>query len=175
MPEKLQQYRAVLMYWLSAGTIASAVKHTLAIATSLYIFSISTASSAAVVEQLTTPDGHKFWYYPMPKADRTAFAIRWKQEVPYKTVSSAVARIGTDVMLNGGAAGREAADIVADYQDLDAGSGLWVQPRHVSGFIIAPDNHLSKAREIAAQVITEPTLEQRWFDREKQNLLENGV
>ena len=132
------------------------------------------ADDAAVVEQLTSPDGHKFWYYSMPDADRTALAVTWAQEVPVSSVHPLTARLGIDVMLNGGAGGRDAADIVADYQDLDAGSGLWVQPQEVSGFIFAPNEHLSTAREIAAAVITEPAMEQRWLDREKQNLIENA-
>ncbi|MEM7256490.1 MAG: hypothetical protein AAF404_03780, partial [Pseudomonadota bacterium] len=132
------------------------------------------ASDAALVEPLTSPDGHKFWYYSMPDADRTALAVTWEQEVPVKSVHPLTARLGIDVMLNGGAGGRDAADIVADYQDLDAGSGLWVQPQEVSGFIFAPNEHLSTAREIAAAVITEPAMEQKWLDREKQNLVEGA-
>ena len=34
------------------------------------------------VQQHTTPAGHKYWYYPMPDAARTAVAVSWAQEVP---------------------------------------------------------------------------------------------
>ena len=133
------------------------------------------ADAGAPIREITTPAGHKFWYYPMPEADRTALAVSWAQEVPHGgSVHPGAARLGIDVMLNGGAGGRDAADIVADYQDLDAGSGLWVQPRHVSGFIFAPNEHLPKAREIAQQVMTAPSMEQRWFDREQQRLIEES-
>jgi predicted Zn-dependent peptidase len=126
------------------------------------------------VRQLTTENGHKFWYYPMPQANRTAVAVTWKQEVPVdEATHPGTARLGIEVMLNGGAGDRDAAQIVADYQDLDSGSGLWVQPGYVAGFIVAPDQHLSTAREIAHQVLTEPRLEQRWFDREQQKLIES--
>ena len=130
------------------------------------------ADTGVAIEKITTPAGHTFWYYPMPQASRTALAVSWAQEVPLNdAVHPGVARLGIDVMLNGGAGSRDAADIVADYEDLDAGSGLWVQPRHVSGFIFAPNEHFSKAREIANQVMTAPRMGQRWFDREQQRLI----
>jgi len=66
-----------------------------------------------------------------------------------ENVHPSTARLAIDLMLNGGAGDRDAAEIVADYQDLDAGSGLWVDPREVSGFIVAPNEHLGTAREIA--------------------------
>ena len=132
-----------------------------------------TTGSDSGLRQLTTENGHQFWYYPMPQASRTAVAVTWKQGVPVdKTTHPGTARLGIEVMLNGGAGDRDAAQIVADYQDLDSGSGLWVQPGYVAGFIVAPDQHLSTAREIAHQVLTEPRFEQRWFNREQQKLIE---
>lgn len=143
--------------------------------TSLFAES-DTSSSDTLAQEITTEAGHDFWYYPMPKANRTALAITWEQEVPVdEATHPATAEIAIELMLNGGAGGRDAAEIVADYQDLDAGSGLWVQPKHASGFIVAPDKHLSTAREIAGQVLTAPALEQRWFDREHQNYVEGAI
>ena len=130
------------------------------------------SSSEPAVEQHTTPAGHTLWYYPMPQAERTALAISWQQQVPVKDMHPSTARLAIDLMLNGGAGDRDAAQIVADYQDLDAGSGLWADAREVSGFIVAPNEHLSKAREIAHQVLAEPALGERWFEREHQELLE---
>ena len=131
------------------------------------------ADAEVPIQEITTPAGHKFWYHAMPQANRTALAVSWAQEIPTSdAVHPAVARLGIDVMLNGGAGGRDAADIVADYEDLDAGSGLWVQPRHASGFIFAPNHHFAKAREIAHEVLTAPSLEQRWFDREHQRWID---
>ncbi len=133
----------------------------------------TTGNGVDALQEVTTPEGHTFWYYHMPTADRTALAITWDQEVPLLNNSHpSAAYIGVNVMLNGGAGGRTAADIVADYEDLDGGSALWVEPREVSGFVVAPDKHLAKAREIAEQVLSEPALEERWFDREKQNLID---
>jgi len=126
--------------------------------------------------ELTTPAGHTFWYFPMPDAKRTAMAFDWAQEVPLGEGSHpAIAEVGVEIMLKGGAGGRDAAQIVADFEDLDAGSDLWVRPRGVTGYFVAPDKHLSKAREIAQQVLTKPAFEQRWFDREHQIMIESAV
>jgi len=134
------------------------------------------SGDAVVIQELTTPAGLAFWYYPLPEADRTAIAIDWAQEVPLgEGTHPAVAEVGIEIMLKGGAGGRDAAEIVADFEDLDAGSDLWVRPRGISGFIVAPGTHLSKAREIAHQVLAEPALEQRWFDREHQSMIESAI
>lgn len=162
--------------WLS-GMCATAVKSLALIAISIASAGICSAQSDGnrlAVEEITSPDGHKFWYYSLPDADRTALAVTWVQELPVNSVHPMVARLGIDLMLNGGAGGRGAADIVADYQDLDSRSGLSVEPRAISGFIFAPNQHLSKAREIAQAVITTPAMQQAWFDREHQNLIEHA-
>lgn len=128
------------------------------------------------VKELTTPAGLTYWYFHMPDAERTALFINWEQEVPLgEGTHPAAAEVGVDIMLKGGAGGMSAADIVAAYQDLDAGSDLWIRPRGASGYIVAPDKHFSKAREIAQKVLTEPAFEQRWFDREHQIAIESAV
>ena len=128
------------------------------------------------LKEYTTPAGHKFWYFPMPNADRTALFIDWAQEVPLgEGTHPGVAELGIELMLKGGAGDRDAAQIVADYGDLDAGSGLWVRPRGASGYFVAPDKHFSQAREIAQQVLTKPRFEQKWFDREHQIMIESAV
>ncbi len=153
----------------------------LAITAALSLSSIALHAKAAAdetfpVQEHTTDAGLSFWYFHMPDAQRTALFIDWEQEVPLgEGTHPAVADVGVEIMLKGGAGGRSAADIVAAYEDLDGGSGLWVRPRGVSGYIVAPDQHFSKAREIAQQVLTEPAFEQRWFDREHQIAIESAI
>ncbi len=128
------------------------------------------------IKEYTTPAGHQFWYFPMPDADRTALLIDWAQEVPLgDDTHPAVSELGIDLMLKGGAGELDAAQIVADFEDLDAGSDLWVRPRGTSGFFVAPDEHFSTAREIAQVVLTEPRFEQKWFDREHQIMIESAI
>jgi predicted Zn-dependent peptidase len=78
-------------------------------------------------------------------------------------------------MLNGGAGGLAAEDIIADFEDHDAGSDLWVQPHEISGFIVSPKEHMQRASEIANLVVTNPNLEQRWFDREKKLFIDSAA
>ena len=153
------------------------LKHTIAAGVVFALCTLSThADTNLSVQKHTTPAGHAFWYFPMPNAERTALAINWAQEVPLgDNTHPAVAILGTEVMLKGGAGGRDAADIVADYEDLDAGSGLWVQPRSATGFITAPNKHFAKAREIAQQVLSAPAMEQRWIEREQQAIIESAL
>jgi len=159
--------------WLAVYVVALVIA--LSSVASIANTEAASASESAVTEH-ATPAGHKFWYYAMPDAKRTALAIDWAQEVPLGAdTHPAAADVGIEVMLKGGAGGREAAEIVADYGDLDAGSGLWVRPRGAAGYIVAPDEHLSKAREIAHEVLTEPAFEQRWFDREHQIMVESAI
>ena len=131
---------------------------------------LSAAAKASDQVQLqNTEAGHSFWFLPMPDADRTAVAITWHSDLPDVSVGrEATPRVGIELMLNGGAGGLPAEDIIADFEDLDSGSRLWVQPQEISGFIVSPRAHMDKAAEIANLVLTQPNLEQKWFDREKK-------
>ena len=133
-------------------------------------------SADAAVALHTTPDGHRFWFHAMPESDRTAVAVTWSAALPDgPDTHPAAARVGIELMLNGGAGGMAAEEIIADFQDLDSGSRLWVQPTEISGFIVSPQKHMQRAAEIANLVLTQPNLEQRWFDREKKSLYDNAV
>lgn len=120
----------------------------------------------------TSPAGHEFFYVPMADAKRTAVAVTWKSGLPTGPgIHEASARVGIDLMLNGGAGGLPPDEISADFEDLDAGSRLWVQPGEIRGFIVAPDDELERAAEIANLVLTQPDLDEKWLEREKRNLI----
>jgi len=127
-------------------------------------------------QKLETPNGHEFWYLPMPEAERNAISVTWHTDLPQdEKVHPSTARVGIELMLNGGAGGKEPTEIIADFEDLDSGSRLWVQPREISGFIVAPEEHMEKAAEIANTVLTEPNFDQKWFERERGNFAENAT
>lgn len=139
-------------------------------------YTTSTSTNADTVQQLSTPAGHQFWYYPMPESERTAVAITWHSDLPDVTTGrEATPRVGIELMLNGGAGNLAAEEIIADFEDLDAGSRLWVQPQEISGFVVSPVEHLNKASEIANLVLTQPNLEQKWFDREHKSLVDQAA
>lgn len=132
--------------------------------------------STSPVQALSTDAGHTYLYFPMPDADRTAVAITWHSDlanIPAR--KEALPRLGIDLMLNGGAGGLDAEEIIADFEDLDAGSDLWVQPQEITGFIVSPKTHIDRASEIANLVMTQPNLEEKWFAREKKILLDNAA
>ena len=134
------------------------------------------AMSSESLQTITTEGGHTYLYAPMPESERSAVAITWHTDIadlpPNK---ESLPRVGIDLMLNGGAGGLPAEKIIADFEDLDAGSDLWVQPQEISGFIVSPKEHMSKASEIANLVMTQPNLDQRWFKREKKSFVDSAA
>lgn len=119
-----------------------------------------------------SPAGHEFFYVPMADAKRTAVAVTWKSGLPTGPgIHEASARLGIDLMLSGGAGGLPPDEISADFEDLDAGSRLWVQPGEIRGFVVAPNDQLVSAAKIANLVLTQPDLDERWLEREKRNLI----
>jgi len=136
----------------------------------------SSAKLERVVENRFTENGHEFLYYPMPEADRSAVAITWHTDVASLPEGiEAAPRLGIDLMLNGGAGGMPAEDIIADFEDLDSGSDLWVQPQEVTGFIVSPVEHVDRASQIANLVMTQPNFDEKWFEREKKLLIDNAA
>ncbi len=133
------------------------------------------SNTASAPQTISTDAGYSYLYSPMPDADRTAVAITWHSDLTNVPVGQeALPRLGINLMLNGGAGGLPAEEIIADFEDLDSGSDLWVQPEEISGFILSPKEHMSKASEIANLVLTKPNLEQKWFDREKKILVDDA-
>ncbi len=134
------------------------------------------ALSSNGLQTITTDGGHTYLYAPMPESDRSAVAITWHTDIADLPVNKeSMPRVGIDLMLNGGAGGLAAEEIIADFEDLDAGSDLWVQPQEISGFIVSPKEHMSRASEIANLVMTQPNLEERWFKREKKTFLDSAA
>jgi predicted Zn-dependent peptidase len=135
---------------------------------------IVAAAASTKVTRHTTPAGHEFSYVPMDGAKRTAVAITWKSGLPTGAgFHEASARLGITLMLKGGAGGLAPDEIAADFEDLDAGSRLWVQPGEIKGFVVAPEENLIRAAEIANLVLTAPNLSERWLEREKKNLIKD--
>ena len=132
-------------------------------------------ANAQSMQKHTTPNGIEYWHYPMEDAKRTAVAVSWPAEITQADRGhEATARLGVELMLNGGAGGRAPDELIADFQDLDSGARLWVQPREIRGFIVAPDQHLEPASRIANAVLAAPNLDEKWFEREKKKLTDRA-
>ena len=81
-----------------------------------------------------TPQGREFWHYPMKDKKQSAISIVWNKNfagLPRGLEHGAL--IGVRLMTDGGAGGMDAADIVSEFQSLDAGSKIIVQPEFVQG------------------------------------------
>jgi len=138
-------------------------------------FALTQFANAQTVNRYSSPDGHDFLYYEMEGAARTAIAVDWKTGLSSLPAGQeAGSQIGINLMLNGGGGGRTPSEIVADFEDLDAGSQLFVQPDKIRGFIVAPNHHLGSAGEMANDVLAEPAMEARWFERERATLSDNS-
>ena len=75
-----------------------------------------TAKGPTLVQEKSTAAGFPFLYFPMPDSDRTAVAITWHTDLPQALAGrEAAARLGIDLMLNGGAGGLAAEEIIADF------------------------------------------------------------
>lgn len=144
------------------------------IAASLLTFTLipQAASGSPKMTAHISPAGHQFYYVPMDDARRTAVAVTWASGLPTGPgIHEATARLGIDLMLSGGAGDLPPDEISADFEDLDAGSRLWVQPGEIRGFVVAPDDQLDQAAEIANLVLAQPALDEKWLERQKRNLI----
>jgi len=135
-----------------------------------------TSKTSGQVQELSTDAGHSYLYFPMPDSDRSAVAITWHSDIAtVPTGKETLPKLGIDLMLNGGAGGLAAEQIIADFEDLDSGSDLWVQAQEVTGFIVSPKKHIDRASEIANLVMTQPNFEDKWFEREKKILIDDAA
>jgi len=135
-----------------------------------------TNAKSAGIQTISTEAGHIYTYIPMPDAERSAVAITWHSDIAtVPAEKEALPRLAIDLMLNGGAGGLPAEEIIADFEDLDSGSDLWVQPQEISGFIVSPKEHVDRASEIANIVVTQPNFDQKWFAREKKLLADSAA
>ncbi len=135
-------------------------------------FVTAVAAWSAEVTRQATPGGHVFWHYPIEGAKRSAVAISWPSGLADLPIGQEMAaRVGTELMLNGGAAGKTPDQIIADFEDLDAGARLFVQPEEIRGFIVTPDAEFMKAAEIANDVLARPNFSKNWFQRERAKLV----
>lgn len=146
------------------------------IITTLSVFILGeTSTQAQQMKQYTTPGGIEFWHFPMKNSKRTAVAVNWPSEIPSGVSGhETTAQLGIDLMLNGGAGGKAPDALVADFEDLDSGARLWAQPREIRGFIVAPDQHMETASQIANAVLSKPHLDEKWFKREKKKLIDKA-
>ena len=112
-------FRTDIFTWFSRALMASSVVALSACSVAgKSLDDMSPSAKAAVqVQKHKTTAGHSYWYKPMPDADRTAVAITWHSDLANVLAGKEVTpRVGIDLMLNGGAGGLPAEDIIADLE-----------------------------------------------------------
>ncbi|MDD9910539.1 MAG: pitrilysin family protein [Ahrensia sp.] len=135
---------------------------------------VSPAFATETTKQ-TTPNGHVYWHHPIADSKRTAVAISWPSGLSQLPQGQEMAaRVGLSMMLNAGTENRSPEEVVEEFNDLDAGSQLFIQPGEFRGFIVTPTDAADEAAQIANDVLTQPNLDERWFKRERNKLLQEG-
>lgn len=128
----------------------------------------------ATIETLTSAEGHRFHFYPVPEADRAAFQLAWTTDWPHRPeLNPNVPDIGTDLMLVGSAGEMEPAEVLEEFNDLQAEGYLFHTADHVRGLLVTPKETMPEAIDIAHAVLTEPGLEADWMNRIKDRLIAN--
>ncbi len=113
-----------------------------------------------------TPQGREFWHFPMKDVPQSAISIVWNSD--FSGLPKGLergARIGVRLMIEGGAGGMDAADIVAEFGALDAGSHIFASPEFVQGFVVTSEGSSERAAELSNMVLAEPAMEEKWFKR----------
>ena len=135
---------------------------------------VATAPAAAVeVEARTSPGGIDFLHAPLPDTDLVSVQVAWPSAWSYTEDAVAAPFVGGDLMLTGGAGELGAAELQQAFEDLRVDGTIAVQPDHVYGTLnVAPAN-LDAALDLAADVLVDPALDERWFERIRDGFASN--
>ena len=112
-----------------------------------------------------TTAGHAFHYFRIPDAETVAITVSWPSDWIYDGKAVAVPLVGSRLMLEGGAAGRDPVTLLADFQDLNALGDIDPNLDDVRGTLVVPPQSLSEAAAIGQDVLTEPQFDDQWRKR----------
>ncbi|WP_299548651.1 insulinase family protein [uncultured Tateyamaria sp.] len=122
----------------------------------------------------TSPGGIDYVRLYIPEAEVVAIQIAWPTDWPLREdANQAVPYIGADLILAGGAEGFPAREVVEMFADLQVTGRLSVTSDSVLGSLVAPEENLKKAVEIANAHLRAPLLEKRWFEEIQQGFAAN--
>lgn len=114
----------------------------------------------------TSPGGLEYWRLHIPEAKQVILRIGWETDWTFRPqASQAVPYIGADLILEGGAQGYPAGEVVETFADLQAEGSIWIRPTNVIGTLVAPTANFSKAVDIANAHLRSPLLPKDGFIR----------
>jgi predicted Zn-dependent peptidase len=120
-------------------------------------------------QELRTPGGISYSYQFVPDAKKVSIYSAWRTDWAEKGLQPAAPFVGTQLLLSGGAGTRDAATISADYAALNARTELYSSGDFVRGFLGVTPDQLDAASLIAADELSDPLFDNRWFARIKSS------
>ncbi|MDQ7733350.1 insulinase family protein [Halomonas sp. SpR1] len=114
-----------------------------------------------------SPGGIEYILLHMPESDEVAVNVAWPTDWAYREdTNQAAARVGSELILAGGAQGYPAGEVGERLADLNAEGILYgVANDHVVGELVFERDDVSEVIEIANAHLREPLLEQAWLNR----------
>ena len=125
----------------------------------------SAPASAVEIESLTSPGGIEFLHAPIPDADAVSVQVAWPSDWVYTEADVGAPLVGADLIVQGGAGERDAAEAQQAFQDLRAEGAVLVSADIVQGVLNVPVEHLDAAVALGADALARPALDERWFER----------
>ena len=122
-------------------------------------------ASAVEIESLTSPGGIEFLLAPIPDADAVSVQVAWPSDWVYTEPSVGTPYVGADLVVQGGAGERDAAEAQQAFEDLRAEGAVLVSADVVQGALSVPAEHLDAAVALGAETLARPALDERWFER----------
>ncbi|MDR5876026.1 M16 family metallopeptidase [Vreelandella gomseomensis] len=114
-----------------------------------------------------SPGGIEYILLHMPESDEVAVNVAWPTDWAYREdTNQAAARVGSELILAGGAQGYPAGEVGERLADLNAEGRLYGEANdHIVGELIFERDDISEVVEIANAHLREPLLEQAWLNR----------
>lgn len=136
-----------------------------------------TEGSRSVVT-LTSDAGQSFHFMPIYEDGVTDITVRiawptnWARSVGR---NPAVPYVGSELILSGGTADLKPQDVMEMFNTNNAGGFLLASPDFVFGELGFPKEHIDETVQIAAEMLSNPQLDDPWLDRIKQDFLQGQI
>ena len=119
----------------------------------------------------TTPNGVQFDFVRSDDEDNVSIVAAWPTTSMFASQNNPVIpHIASQLMVTGGTKSVSAADLLAKFQELNANAQITVQPGYIKGILATKHSKLAESAPLANSVLIEPLLDEKWLERNKNNL-----
>ncbi|MCF4097684.1 insulinase family protein [Maritalea mediterranea] len=126
------------------------------------------------IKSVTTDKGHDVYYIPLETETVTIHAAFKNDYIFTEGANPVVPHIGLQLIQQAGAGDIEPATLLSEFEDLGADAQLHARPDAIHGKLVADVADIEAAAKLANQVLTDSTLDERWFRRVAGNLVEKA-